>query len=200
MIVLALIISTAALAISLFVALALMEVIAHTELASSVEELEASELDLNAGAIGSSPSSHGMPAHLDDIASGVVLFLSPVCKTCSAIARSFDGSIPEDVTVVATAADSVRLEKWVAEHNLPTEHIVVDDDYTIVDSLGITGTPAVLGLSYGAIAFALAVPNGASLKKVLAQHHDYATGFGSANELLDLTSKEVEENAGAHDN
>ena len=49
---------------------------------------------------GARPSDIGLPAALDEAAQAMILFLSNKCETCSIIARSFAGTLPDGLWVV----------------------------------------------------------------------------------------------------
>lgn len=98
-------------------------------------------------------SSHGLPDRIDRTWVHVVLVISPVFATCQQLATSFEGAIPDQLTVVVTASDPVRMRKWASVHGLPLDAVVFDDDMSIVNGLGVSSSPAAVGFFRGEATF-----------------------------------------------
>ena len=166
----ALIISIAALLLSGFVALAVMEMAAERPAApGQPAEDSIEEFELSPAVAGTSASSHGLPDRIDGAPAHVVLVISPRCAMCNKLAVSFDGRIPAHLTVVVTAADAVRMRKWAAENGLPLPETVFDDDMTIANGLEVSSSPTAVGFVNGAAAFAAGVGGRRALDDLLEQ-------------------------------
>ena len=170
MVVAALIISIAALLLSGFVALAVMEVVAERPAGprqpaeDSIEEFE-----LSPAVAGTSASSHGLPDRIDGASTHLVLVISPRCSMCKKLALSFDGKIPAHLTVVVAATDAVRMRKWAAESGLSLRRTVFDDDMAIVNGLEVSSSPTVVGFVNGTVAFVAGVGGRRALDDLLEQ-------------------------------
>lgn len=170
MIVVALSISIVALLLSGLVALAVMELVAdrspdHGEPADDAVDA----FDLPPEAEGTAASLHGLPRSIDATAAHLVLVVSPMCATCAKLVNSFDGAIPDSLTVVVTAANPLRMRKWAADHGLAIEELVFDDDMAIVNGLGVSSSPAGVGFIRGRAAFAVHLGGHRALDDLLEQ-------------------------------
>ena len=166
----ALIISMAALLVSALVALAVMELVADRSANPSAlpgDTIEQFEVD--DGVAGTLASSHGLPAAIDGTESHLALFISPMCTMCAGIAESFDGEIPDDVTVVVTASHPARQRQWASTHGLPADGVVFDEEMSIVNGLGVASSPTVIGFGAGRVVFAAGIGGRPALDKLLAQ-------------------------------
>jgi len=183
----ALIISILALLFSVFVGFAVMELIAAGPAASSAAATTDStlqEVALPDEVLNTPASKHGLPSWLDDTASHLVLFVSPVCKICKELVESFSGAIPDGLTLAITAADERRQRAWATELSLPAEALVFDTDRVIVDSLGVTGSPTAVGFGGGKVLFAMAVGGPSALAELLEQRE-----LAESNEPITIGSK-----------
>ena len=170
MVVAALVISILALLLCGLVALAAMELVSD-RLSGPREPAEdlVEEFELPAEVEGTAASSHGLPELLDRTVAHLVLVVSPVCATCQALAASFEGELPDGLTVVVTAADPVRMRKWASRQGLPVDDLVFDDDMSVVDGLGVSSSPAVVGTYNGRVAFAAHVGGRQAVDGLLIQ-------------------------------
>ena len=170
MVVAALAISILALLLCGLVALALMELM--TDRPSGPQEPSedlVEEFELPTGVEGTAASSHGLPELLDQAPTHLVLVVSPVCATCQQLAASFEGELPDGLTVLVTAADPVRMRKWAAAQGLPIDELVFDDDMSVVNGLGISSSPAEVGTYNGRVAFAAHVGGRRAIDNLLIQ-------------------------------
>lgn len=170
MVVAALTISIVALLLSGLVALAVMELVADRspdQGEPADDMVEAFELPTEAE--GTAASSHGLPRSIDETAAHLVLVVSPVCATCARLVASFDGAIPDSLTVMVTASDPLRMRRWAADNGLPIEALVFDDDMSVVNGLGVSSSPAAVGFIRGRAAFAVNLGGRRALDKLLAQ-------------------------------
>ena len=166
----ALLISIVALLLSGLVALAVMELVADRPPDRSepaADMVEAFELPPEAE--GTTASLHGLPRSIDATSTHLVLVVSPLCAACKKLVASFEGAIPESLTVVVTASDLLRMRKWAADQGLPTEDLVFDDDMSIVNGLGVSSSPAAVGFIRGRAAFAVHLGGRAALDDLLAR-------------------------------
>ena len=167
MVVAALVIAVVALVLCGLVALAVMELLAERAGSRNPAEDLFEEFDLAPDAVGSLASSNGLPEHIDGVSVHVVLVISPVCSACERMVRSFDGSIPDGVSIVVTAADPVRMRKWAVAQGLPVEELVFDDDMSIVKGLGVSSSPSAVGVLGGRIAFGAGIGGRRALDDLL---------------------------------
>ena len=166
----ALVVSIAALVLCGLVALAVMELLAdRPPSASQLAEDAIEAFDLSPGLEGTLASLHGLPNRIDRTSAHLALVISPVCATCHALASSLEGVIPDNVTVVVTAADAVQMRKWATVHRLPLDEVVFDDDMTIVTALEVTSSPAAVGFLNGEVAFAVHLGGRRALDELLTQ-------------------------------
>ena len=135
------------------VALAVMELLAERTGSSEPADDLLEEFDLAPEAVGALASSVGLPKQMDRASVHVVLVMSPVCSACERLARSFEGSIPDGLSAVVTAADPVRMREWAAAQGLPPAELVFDDDMSVVGALGVSSSPTAVGVLEGRIAF-----------------------------------------------
>ena len=146
-------IAVVALVLCGLVALAVMELLAERTGSSDPADDLLEELDLAPEVVGALASSVGLPQRMDRVSAHVVLVMSPVCAACERLARSFEGSIPDGLSAVVTAADPVRMREWAAAQGLPLEELVLDDDMSVVTAMGISSSPTAVGVLDGRIAF-----------------------------------------------
>ena len=170
MVVAALVISILALLLCGLVALALMELVSNRPSGPGepAEDL-VEEFELPTEVEGTAASSHGLPELLDRTVTHLVLVISPVCATCQQLAASFEGELPDGLTVLVTAADPVRMRKWASLSGLPMDELVFDDDMSVVNGLGISSSPAVVGTYNGRVAFAAHVGGRRAVDNLLIQ-------------------------------
>ncbi len=170
MVVAALVISILALLLCGLLALAVMELVAGQP--SDPKEPAEDSIELfepPAAAESTVASSHGLPGWIDQTRAHVVVIISPVCATCHRLAASFEGAIPDHLTVLVTAADPVRMRKWASAQGLPLDGVVFDDDMSIVDGLGVTSSPAAVGFVDGRAAFGAHLGGRRALDDLIAQ-------------------------------
>lgn len=166
----ALLISIVALLLSGLVALAVMELVADRPADRSMPAADTMEaFELPPEAEGTAASVHGLPRSIDATSTHLVLVVSPLCATCKTLVASFEGAIPEDLTVLVTASDLLRMRKWAMDHGLPTEELVFDDDMSIVNRLGVSSSPAAVGFIRGRAAFAVHLGGRAALDDLMAR-------------------------------
>lgn len=170
MVLAALLISIVALLLSGLVALAVMELAADRSPARSEHAADVVEgFELPPEAEGIAASLHGLPRSIDETSTHLVLVVSPVCATCEKLVASFDGSIPDGLTVVVTASDPLRMRRWATAHGLSTGDLVFDDDMSIVNGLGVSSSPAAVGFIRGKAAFAVNLGGRPALDDLLAR-------------------------------
>lgn len=170
MVVAALVISIVALSGCGLLALAVLELVAERPAgANEPSEDSFEEMELAPRVEGTLASSHGLPAPIDQSPTHLVLVVSPMCAKCQRLAGSFDGSIPEQLTVMVTASDPTRMRKWVTISGLDIDEVVLDDDMAIANSLGVESSPAVIGFVGGQAAFAGNIGGRSALDRLLAQ-------------------------------
>ncbi len=167
MVVAALVIAVTALLLCGLVALAVMELLAERTEATDPDEGLFEAFDLTPEVVGAPASSVGLPEELDRASVSVVLVMSPVCRACERLARSFDGAIPDGLSVVVTAADPARMREWAAIQGLDREELVFDDDMSVVRALGVSSSPSAVGIMEGRIAFGARVGGRRALDDIL---------------------------------
>lgn len=188
MVVVALVASLAALGISLFLALAMVELVnQHSEAAPRIEK-EIIDLDLSDSVVGHRLSELGLEEF--DTPTGMILLLSPTCTACLHIANGFDGVIPPFVRVVVTAGEPSRLRRWALDRRLPRDEMLFDDDRMIADALSISSSPSIIGISDNAVAFGAGVSNSEAFREVYDQMLEASSEFDSrAKHLNDPLEK-----------
>lgn len=170
----AVILAGVALFISLFLAIALVELASRTEPAQQTEApTEIRMMELADHVRGRPISTFGIAAGFE---TGLMLVLSPICRTCSQLAERLDGSLPANVCVLLTASSSDALRTWAVEHGLVGPRVIFDDDRRIIDSLELQGSPMVIGIAESKVEYALAISNFEAFQQVQAQMSDYAAG------------------------
>ena len=180
MVVAALVVSIVALVLSALSALAVMELIAdRTSGASEPGDETIEEFEVSATVAGTSASSHGLPASIDDTDRHVVLFVSPMCVMCSGLVGTFAGVVPDGLTVVVTASHPARLREWAASLGLHDGAVVFDDDMSIVGRLEISSSPTAVGFGGGSVSFVAGVGGRPALNRLLADRFA-ADGNGPA--------------------
>lgn len=166
----ALVISLVALLASGLVALAVMELVAAGPAGPSAPAADLIEqFEVDDEVAGTLASSHGLPDAIDGAETHLVLFISPMCAMCAGIAESFDGEIPPDVTVVVTASHPQRQRQWASDHQLPADDVIFDDEMSIVNGLGVTSSPTVVGFGGGRVVFIAGIGGRPALEELLAQ-------------------------------
>jgi hypothetical protein len=120
-----------------------------------------------AGAVGARPSSFGLPAPLDAVDAGLVLFLSDKCGTCRSIAASLDGQVPRDLWLVLDPANPMKDPELTVGYRLGRDRVTIDRRREISSALGVTITPAALILRDGRIVRASTVPSTRQLQTLL---------------------------------
>src|SRR5919197_2850451 len=103
MAVIALAISIAALFVGLFVGLACAELAQRVAAGASHDGAVLKELSLPEHVFGKRPSDFRLPRTLDQAKAEIVLFVSPMCKTCDSLASNLARELPAGLTLVATA-------------------------------------------------------------------------------------------------
>lgn len=177
MVVAALVISIVALLGCGLLALAVLELVAERPAGTSEPSEDAfDEMELAPRVEGTLASSLGLPAAIDRSPTHLVLVVSPMCAKCQRLAASFDGSIPEQLTVMVTASDPIRMRKWVTISGLDIDEVVLDDDMAIANSLGVDSSPAVIGFVGGQAAFAGNIGGRDALDRLLAQQETIPEG------------------------
>lgn len=167
MVVAALVIAVVALVLCGLVTLAVMELLAEHGGSSDPAEDLFEAFDLAPEAVGAMASSVGLPEQMDGASVHVVLVVSPVCSACERLVRSFEGSVPDGLSIVVTAADPVRMRKWAEAHGLSLSGLVFDDDMSVVRGLGISSSPSVVGVLGGRIAFGAGIGGRRALDDLL---------------------------------
>ena len=166
----ALIISLVALLVSALVALAVMELVVASPAGPSAPAPDLVEqFEVDDEVAGTLASSHGLPGAIDGAETHLVLFISPMCAMCAGIAESFDGQIPQDVTVVVTASHPQRQRQWAFDHRLPAGEVVFDEEMSIVNGLGVSSSPTVVGFGGGRVVFVAGIGGRPALESLLAQ-------------------------------
>ncbi|WP_419946121.1 hypothetical protein [Candidatus Poriferisodalis sp.] len=168
----ALILSAVALLLVVLVALAILELLVQRPAGDQEPPDAIEEFDLASGAEGALASSLGLPRALDDLPSRLVLVVSPMCAACHRLVASFEGVVPEHVLVLVSAANPARLRQWSAAAGLPHDEIVFDDDMAVVNSLGVTSSPAAVGFVRGRAAFGVNVSGRGALDALVSQRLD----------------------------
>lgn len=123
--------------------------------------------EVTATVLGHQPSSYGLPPKLDNQSRAYVLFLTPQCTTCRGIVEKFDETLPDELSLVVTSTNKSTAEKWLEEVGLSSSCAIVDHEMEIITGLGLTTTPAVLGIKDGTFLFASSVPSHLALMRIL---------------------------------
>lgn len=171
----ALIMSSVAFIMVTIVAFALMEMVhLRREAEPTAPPLRPQELDLPNGVLGSEIALHGLD--ISGVGAALLLFLSPKCLTCRTLTAHLRSGVPVGVQIVLTAGSRPMLWDWAHDSGLDTNTCIFDDDYQIVNSLGIEGTPVVIGLLDGRVAFAYGVPSAEALDELVRQQEIAESG------------------------
>lgn len=159
MTVVALLIAVVAVFVSAVTAAALIELYANvkqirdsTGLSDEPIEFEITDIE------DQQPSSFGLPA-IFDTASLTLLFMSPKCVSCDALAAEIGSVVPDGIQIVVTATDYEQAIDWLGSFNVPVDDAIIDADRSIADGLGLHATPAAVVLDKGRVARALTVPS-----------------------------------------
>ena len=107
-------------------------------------------------------SEIGLPQALADEPQAIVVFLSPKCTTCLAVAEAFRGGSPSTVWFVLS--NTPRPTNLLAVLSDSVGRVILDENDRIADEIHLHVTPSVLSVSYGEITRAQAV---ASPRQVL---------------------------------
>ena len=170
MVVAALIIAIIALVASALVALAVMELIANgTTSPTQPEHDKIENLEVPDDVMGTLAGSHGLPASIHETDRHMALIVSPMCTTCSGIVGSFDGVVPNGLTVLVTASQPRRHHEWITMHGLKLGDAVFDEDMSIVNSLRVSSSPTVIGFGAGRVAFMVGIGGRTALDELLEQ-------------------------------
>ncbi|GAA1660625.1 hypothetical protein GCM10009765_07640 [Fodinicola feengrottensis] len=124
------------------------------------------KVDVSA-AVGARPSAYGLPAALDTVDAGLVLFLSDKCATCRTIATSLGSQFPADLWVVLDPANPRKDSEIKVNYPLEQEKVTVDHSREISASVGVTLTPAAIVVLDGRIVRAATVPSTRQLTETL---------------------------------
>jgi hypothetical protein len=91
----------------------------------------------------------GLPPELAEAPAAIVVFLSPKCASCLAIAEAFRGGAPASVWfVLPTPPYPDQLVEALSQSG---ERVILDESDRIVDAIDLRVTPAVLTMSFGEI-------------------------------------------------
>jgi hypothetical protein len=129
-------------------------------------------LDVDIGAaVGTAPSSHGLPRRLDEAKSALVLFLSDRCATCRTLAATLGGDLPSGLWIVVEAASAQSAGAFVDAYNMTSgladERVTVDAAGVIAGRLGLSMTPVAYKIENGVFKDAATVPSIRSLSSVI---------------------------------
>ena len=164
----ALVVSIVALVLSALSALAVMELVAAgAPGVSRPDDDVIEEFEIPSEVVGTPAGSHGLPGWIEGTDRHVVLFVSPMCTMCAALVGTFDGVVPDGLTVVVTASHPARQREWAAAVGLPHDAAVFDDDMSIVARLEISSSPTVVGFGAGEVVFVAGVGGRPALDRVL---------------------------------
>jgi hypothetical protein len=97
----------------------------------------------------------GLPHELEKEPEALVVFLSPKCTTCLAVAEAFRGSSPSSVWFVLSSPPTPR--NLLSALSASAKHVIVDHNDQIADRIHLHVTPSVLTASFGEITRALAI-------------------------------------------
>lgn len=125
-------------------------------------------VELAPGAIGSTPSTVGLPGILDDAGEAVVLFLSNRCQTCFQLADSLRGALPAKLWLVVLPVGGTDAAEFTNQFELRGERVLVDGEMQIATKLGVDSTPIAIGVSTGRIQQARSVPSVRQLRAMLS--------------------------------
>ncbi len=189
----ALVISCVALLLSGLVALAVMELIADRPARlDSTDDDVIQELELSPAVAGTEASSHGLPQWLDHTTAHVALVVSPMCAACAAMVRSFEGVVPDGVTVVVTASGPQRQREWAAMLGLPPDEAIYDNEMSVVNSLGVTSSPTAVGFGGGRVIFMMGIGGRRALDTLLDRHFQdlqQGTPINDASEKMPIQDR-----------
>ena len=187
----ALIISIVALVASALCALAVMELIANrSDAAPDADDALIEEFEVSSQVAGTSAGAHGLPERIDGLDRHLVLVVSPMCARCALIARSLEGAIPADLTVVVTASAPARMRAWSLEVGLREDQVIFDDRMSIVASLEIASSPTVVGFGKGKVVFSAGIGGPAALDELVQQCAEGLFSEAVADALRRRTSGE----------
>lgn len=197
MIILALVIAVFSLVISVFLSLAIMELLANGVAGPRPEagpdEDNLVELELGEDVLDSHAADHGLAlATPAEDGLDLLLVLSPKCTRCGEIADSLPSELPPGLTVLVTAADRPTMEQWAGSHGIAKLPVIYDDEASVVGSLGISGSPSVVAFVAGRVRYAAAVgglqvveqllmSRYQSLEAALRDRHGAAPGANASN-------------------
>jgi uncharacterized protein YjeT (DUF2065 family) len=165
MTIVALVISTIALLVSVVTALSLVEVFEGLKQVRELTGLnDASEPVDIAKAFGTPPVAHGISFGYP---TGILLFVSPKCASCHALAATFAKNPPARTHVVITAGQDGGT--WADEYKLSSTSYTIDRDQSIADRVGITATPVAVLVHEGLITRAATAPSRRAFDELLAE-------------------------------
>lgn len=91
----------------------------------------------------------GLPSALAEEPAAIVIFLSQKCATCLAVAEVFRGGAPRTVWFVLPSPPMpTTLLEMLRESS---QRVIVDNDDTIANRLGLNITPSVLTVAFGIV-------------------------------------------------
>jgi hypothetical protein len=113
------------------------------------------------------PSSVGLPSHLDNEELAVVVLLSTKCGTCRSIGRGFQGHVSSPAWAVIAGESRERCKEWLIEVGLSGARLVEDIGGTVAESLKLTTFPSAIVFANGSIQSARTLPSFRQLKRLL---------------------------------
>lgn len=183
----AIVVSSVALGVSLFLALAMIELVnAQRQVAPRIDK-EIIDLGLSEDVVGHHLTEFG----LEELShpTGMILLLSPTCTACQRLADTFAGVIPSFVRVLITAGEPNKLRKWAEDRRLPLDEVVFDDNRLIADQLTISSSPSIIGVYDNTVAFAVGVSNSEAFGTIYDQMLEASSEFARrAGHLESATS------------
>lgn len=158
MIVVALVLASLALFVSLLSAAALVELYDRVRTGTVSEPVDRAVPVPLGEAAGNPPSAYGLPADLDE-RSSVILFLSPSCPACADLVQAFDRPLPEGLHFVVTAPSAEAAHEWAADAGLPLDRCTIDAGHGMIRDIGLGGTPVAAVVDAGRLSYATGVPS-----------------------------------------
>lgn len=118
------------------------------------------------------PSRAGLPSHLDNAASAVLLFLSDSCAICRVLAAALSTNLPAGLYIVMEARGRESAERFLEFYGLSPQAengvIFVDDERKIALALGLDTTPVAFRIENGRFVGATTVPSTRYLFSILS--------------------------------
>lgn len=153
-----LVLASLALFVSLLTAAALVELHEYMRRGEAPEPVDR-PIPVSLGeAVGTYPSSYGLPGDLDQDAA-VLLFVSPSCPACYDLVQSFGSAPPDRLHVVIAAPSAEAASEWAGRLALPMDRCTVDPGHAIVDKLGLQATPVAIVVDGGRLSYGTSVPS-----------------------------------------